>query len=197
MSTSGPAPRAPGAPDVSLRALFFRFLQVGLSGFGGVLPFARHMLVEERQWLTEHEFAEMLSLGQFLPGPNIVNVTVMVGRRFHGVRGALVAFTGLMLMPMVIVMLLATLYARFADVPMVRHALTGVAAAAAGLVLSMAVKTARTIRDSGAALAVAALSFVAIGLLRLPLFTVLGVLVPLAIAWQWRGLARARKRAGE
>jgi chromate transporter len=185
------------APDVSLRALFFRFLQVGLSGFGGVLPFARHMLVEQRHWLTEHEFAEMLSLGQFLPGPNIVNVTIMVGRRFHGGRGAVVAVLGLMLMPMVIVIALAAVYGRFADVAVVRHALTGVAAAASGLVLSMAAKTARTLRRSRVAVLIAAASFAAIALLRLPLFAVLAVVVPLGIAWQWWLLAQARRDTAE
>ncbi len=113
------------------------------------------MLVERRGWLTEHEFAEMLSLGQFLPGPNIVNVSVMVGRKFHGVRGAFAAVAGLMLMPMAIVMTLGALYAQFAELAVVRDAMGGIAAAASGLVLAMGFKMARAIRTRPVAIAVA------------------------------------------
>lgn len=181
-----PQPATPtSAPQVSLRALFFRFLEVGLSGFGGVLPFARRMLVEQRRWLSEAEFAEFLSLSQFLPGPNIVNLAVMVGRRFHGATGAFTAFMGLMLMPMVIVMALATVYARFSDVELVRHAFGGVAAAASGLVLSMGFKMARTIRDSAVEIAFGAAAFSAIALARLPMLWVIALVAPLSIAVAW------------
>src|SRR5512143_3135201 len=102
------APYADSMPNrqagVSTAALFFGFLRVGVSGFGGVLPFARRMLVERERWLTEQEFTEVLSLGQFLPGPNIVNVSVIVGRRFHGPLGALVATIALMAPPLAIVL---------------------------------------------------------------------------------------------
>src|SRR5665647_1519263 len=90
------------SPAVTTRELFVGFLQVGLSGFGGVLPFARRMLVDKRRWLTELEFNEVLSLSQFLPGPNIVNVSIIVGRRFQGPIGALAATLGLMLMPLIL-----------------------------------------------------------------------------------------------
>ncbi|HEY5366580.1 MAG TPA: chromate transporter [Casimicrobiaceae bacterium] len=173
------------SPVVSTRALFFRFLETGLSGFGGVMPFAYRMLVERHAWLTEAEFAEVLSLAQFLPGPNIVNVTVMIGRRFQGPRGAIVAFLGLMLMPMVIVLLLAVIYARFSDVEIVRHAFTGVAAGASGLVLSMGIKMARNVRKSVVMLAIATATFVAIGIVRLPLLWVLGGMAPLSILIAW------------
>lgn len=172
-------------PTVSLRALFFRFLAAGLSGFGGVLPFARHMLVEKCQWLTEVEFAEVLALAQFLPGPNIVNVSVIVGRRFQGPRGALAAVLGLMLMPMIIVMALATLYDHYSDVPMVRDAMNGVAAAASGLILAVGIKMAGTIRGSVAALALAAVAFAAIGVARMPLLWVLAAMAPLSIGYYW------------
>ena len=101
------------APVVSRIDLFVGFLKVGMSGFGGVMPFARRMLVEERRWLTEREFTEVLSLSQFLPGPNIINVSIIVGSRFAGPAGSLVASLGLMLMPFLIVLALAALYARF------------------------------------------------------------------------------------
>jgi chromate transporter len=173
------------APQVSLRALFFRFLEVGLSGFGGVLPFARRMLVDQRRWLSEPEFAEFLSLSQFLPGPNIVNLAVMVGRRFQGPAGAFAAFMGLMLMPMVIVMALATVYSRYSDLPLVHQAFGGVAAAASGLVLSMGVKMARSIRHDAIAIGFGAASFAAIALARLPMLWVIAVVAPLSIGVAW------------
>src|SRR4051794_27919677 len=89
--------------DPSCAELFTGFLGVGLQGFGGVMPFARRMLVEQQRWLGEREFIEVLSLSQFLPGPNIINVAVIVGRRFRGVAGAASAAFGLMLMPFLIV----------------------------------------------------------------------------------------------
>src|SRR6516162_4878053 len=111
---------------LSLSELFFGFLKVGVSGFGGVMPFARRMIVDERRWLSELEFLDVLSLSQFLPGPNVVNVSIIIGRRFGGVIGSLAACTGLMLMPLVIVLALATLYAQVAQFDAVRGALTGV-----------------------------------------------------------------------
>src|SRR4051812_37059523 len=89
-------------PVVTRRALFLCFLTMGLTSFGGVLPWARRMLVEERAWLTNKEFLDALSLGQILPGPNVVNLSIMVGARFHGAVGAVLAFSGLMLAPLAI-----------------------------------------------------------------------------------------------
>jgi chromate transporter len=165
--------------------LFLRFMFVGLSGFGGVLPFARRMLVEKHEWLSENEFAEVLALSQFLPGPNIVNVSVIVGRRFQGVTGSLAAFTGLMLMPMTIVMLLAMVYAQYADLPVVHSTFNGVAAAASGLVLAMGMRLGRTVKNSRIGMAIATVSFAAIGLARLPLVWVLAVLAPISIGIVW------------
>jgi chromate transporter len=178
------------APPPPLRAtartLFTEFLLVGLSGFGGVLPFARRMMVERRRWLSEQEFTEILALAQFLPGPNIVNVAIIVGRRFQGVAGSLAATTGLMLMPLAIVLLLAAVYARFAQIDAVRGACDGVSAAASGLVLAMGVRMARPIVRTRWQSAIGAIAFVAIGLLRLPLLWVLALLLPLAVGIAWR-----------
>lgn len=185
-------PHALPEPSTSLqpatRALFIGFLIVGLSGFGGVLPFARRMLVERRRWLTEQEFIEVLSLSQFLPGPNIVNVSIIIGRRFRGPIGALAACTGLMLMPLIIILVLASLFGQVADVPAVRGATNGVSAAAAGLMLAIALKMAQPIRHTHWQLVVAAIAFAGIGLARLPLLWVLAGIAPLSIAmaWRWR-----------
>jgi len=188
MDSSSVPRNVPGAAVVHVGpgALFEGFMRVGLSGFGGVLPFARRMVVEQREWLTEEEFNEVLSLSQFLPGPNIVNVSIIIGRRFSGVMGALAATFGLMLMPMIIVLLLATVYARFAQIDTVRHAAYGVSAGAAGLVLSTGFKMARAIRGSPWQIGVAIIAFAAIGVARLPLLWVIAVMAPVSLAIAWR-----------
>jgi chromate transporter len=156
------------------------------------MPFAHRMIVEERRWLDDVAFAEILSMAQILPGPNIVNVAVLVGRRFQGWRGALAAFAGLLLMPMVVVLALAMVYARFAEVDVVRHAFNGVAAAASGLVLALGLKMSRVLRGAALPIATAAIVVVAIGVLRVPLVLALAVLAPLSIWLAWRTRA-ARK----
>ena len=180
-NTTAPTP----TPRVTTRALFIEFLKVGMSGFGGVLPFARRMLVEQRGWLVDTEFTEVLSLSQFLPGPNIVNVAVIVGRRFRGPVGSAAAVVGLLLMPIVVVLLLAMLFAEFAQVDAVRGACTGVSAAASGLVLAMALKMGKSIRGTPWQIGIAILAFAAIGLARAPLLWVLAGLVPLSVAVSW------------
>jgi chromate transporter len=186
---SAPAtPLAPGAHAAppSRRALFLGFLIVGMQGFGGVLPFARRMLVEQRRWLTEREFIEVLSLSQFLPGPNIVNVSIIVGSRFRGPSGSVAASLGLMLMPFLIVLALAAMYAQFAAIEAVRGATNGVSAAATGLVIAVGIKMARPLNGVVWQIAMAALTFVAIALLRIPLLWALAILAPVSIAIAWR-----------
>jgi len=172
-------------PRVATGALFRGFLLVGMSGFGGVMPFAHRMLVERRRWLTEREFTEALSLSQLLPGPNIVNLSVIVGRRFQGAVGAVVATLGLLLMPIVIVLILASLFAQFAHIEAVRGACNGVSAAASGLILSVAVKMARPIRRMPLDLCIAMITFASIALLRVPLLWTLAAIAPLSVALAW------------
>ncbi|HEY8622226.1 MAG TPA: chromate transporter [Casimicrobiaceae bacterium] len=178
-------PSAPAQNPVDVptkRGLFLGFLMVGLQGFGGVLPFARRMLVERHRWLSEREFTEVLSLSQFLPGPNIVNVSIIVGSRFRGPLGSIAAALGLMLMPFVIVLGLAALYARFADLAAVQGATHGVSAAATGLIIATGFKMARPLKGIPWHIVMCALAFIAIALLRLPLLWVLAVLAPISIA---------------
>jgi chromate transporter len=176
------ASRAP-----ALSELFLGFMATALSGFGGVLPWARRTLVEQRRWLTPEEFNEVVSLCQFLPGPNIVNVAVCVGARYHGARGALVAFAGLMLAPFFLVLALGALYTHYGDLPAVGAVFRGISAAAAGLLVAMGLKMAasRQLRSVMAVFVV--ITFVAIAVVRLPLVgLVLGVApVSVAAAW-WR-----------
>jgi chromate transporter len=173
-------------PQVTRHALFFSFLGVGLTSFGGVMPWARRMLVEERGWLTEREFVEALSIGQVLPGPNVVNLSIMVGARFQGAVGAVLAFSGLMLAPLAIILLLASFYSHYGDLPAVQHAFAGVAAATAGLVVAMGLSMVVRQPKSIDGLLVTALAFTGTGLLGLPLMPVLAVLAPLGIALAWR-----------
>ena len=177
-------PSAPSRPELVLpspRKLFFAFLRVGLSGFGGVLPFAHRMLVEKERWLDEAEFVDVLSLCQFLPGPNIVNISIVMGRRFAGVRGAIAAFSGLIMMPMCVIIALGVLYTRLGQLPHVREIFGGIAAGAAGLVIATAVRIARPMRASKWQATLALVIFVAIAVLRLPLLWVLVALAPASL----------------
>jgi len=174
------------APQVSAGELFFGFLKVGLSGFGGVMPFARRMLVDERAWLTDREFTEVLSLSQFLPGPNIINVSIIVGNRFRGPLGSVIASLGLMLMPFLIVLALAALYARFAAIEAVRGATAGVSSAATGLIVAMGLRMAHPLAGTAWQVVVIGLGFIALALLRVPLLWALAALAPLSVALAWR-----------
>ena len=170
------------------RTLFLVFLSIALSGFGGVLPFARRALVERRGWLTGEDFTETLSLCQSLPGPNVVNLSIVVGSRACGWRGSLAAVAGLIGAPVVIVIGLGMLYGRFGALPQVQRAIIGVAAAAAGLVIATAARMAEPLLRSRALSAAPFMlaAFVAVGVLRLPLPYVLLVLFPLSVALMWR-----------
>jgi chromate transporter len=180
---SSEAVTKPGA-----RALFVAFLTVGLSGFGGVLPFARRELVEKRHWLSPEDFNETLSLCQSLPGPNIVNLSVVVGSRFAGARGALAALAGLIGAPVIIVIALGALYGRFSAVGRLPGVMAGLGAAASGLVAATAFKMAAPLigrRPASAGLFMT-LAFAAVGLVALPLPWVLFALAPLSVALAWR-----------
>jgi len=169
--------------------LFTGFFWLGLSAFGGALPLARHMVVEKNRWLSSDDFTELLGLCQFLPGGNIINMSVALGMKFRGPKGAFAAIMGLIAAPSLIVIALGVVYQRYADDPRIQHLFAGLAAAAAGLLISMAVKIARPLRGKWAAIAVALACFVCIALLRLPLLLTMLVLTPISIFVTWR-LAR-------
>lgn len=154
---------------------------MGVSGFGGVLPFARRLVVEQRRWLTDAEFTEMFSLCQLMPGPNIANLSAVIGDRFHGARGAAVCFLGLLFGPFVIVLLCASLYAHFSQYPVVQHGLAGVAAAAAGLIVATALKMFRAYWRNKAAVCLMACALLGVLWLKLPLLWVLLALAPIGL----------------
>jgi chromate transporter len=167
--------------------LFAGFFVIGMCGFGGVLPWARRMIVEQRRWLTQAEFTDMLGLCQFLPGGNIMNLTVALGARFHGVAGAVAALVGLMAAPVAIVIGLGAVYDVYADVAAVRRAFVALSAAAAALVVATAWKIASPLRGRPLAMAVAGGTFGALAVLRLPLVVALPVLAvgSIALLWRW------------
>jgi chromate transporter len=185
-----------GSPAPSLLALFFGFASVSALAFGGVLPWARFVVVGRRGWLTPEAFTDMLAVCQLLPGPNIANMSVAIGAQFRGPLGSLAALTGLMAAPVAIVLALAAIYARFSEIPQVRGALAGMAAAAAGLVVAMALKMAGPLirRRALAAAPVIAVTFGAVALMRWPLWPVVIVLAPISI-WLGVVLSRRERRA--
>jgi chromate transporter len=174
-------------------ALFSAFFQIALSGFGGTLPFARRTLVERRGWLTADDFTETLSLCQSLPGPNIVNMSIVVGARARGWRGSAAAFAGLVGAPVLIVTTLGALYSRFGGLEQVRHVLVGLGAAASGLVVATAARMAEPLLKSRPWVAAPfiATAFLAVAIAHVPLPLVLVVLAPISVAaaamWRrWR-----------
>src|ERR1700738_514658 len=182
-----PAPDIPASTSPSppgLIELFVAFAKMSLAGFGGVLVWARRGIVDQHKWMTADEFNETFALCHFLPGPNIVNLSVVFGSRFRGIAGGVAAFAGLVGPPVVIVTILAALYARFGEIDALRRILAGVSCAAVGLLFSAIFRMMMPLvkRRDLAGLVMLAAVFIAIGLSRLPLPAVLLVAIPLSIA---------------
>jgi chromate transporter len=175
-------------PPVTLGLLFRTFAEITLSSFGGAAAWAHRVLVEKRRWLTDREFAEQWSVAQALPGPNIVNLAVFVGMRYHGARGVVVAFCALVLVPLAVVLPLGALYQHVGHVEIVRAVLRGVATVGAGMLIALGLKLAAPYRHDPGLSAIAALAFVGVGVLQWPLLLVLGVLTPCSVAIAWRRL---------
>ena len=169
------------APPRSALEVFLGFASIGARSFGGVLPWAHRVIVEERQWMTREDFLDVLALCQFLPGPNIANMAVVLGRRWHGLRGAVAGFLGLMAPPFVWVLALAALYADWAVHPEVRAVVTGIGIAGGGLFLGTALKLGAPLAKKPAALAIIGGCFMAVGLMRISLLAVIPVAVALAL----------------
>ena len=177
LPTSAP-PNQPG-----LLELFVAFAKMSTAGFGGVLVWARRGIVDQHRWMTAEEFNETFALCHFLPGPNIVNLSVVFGSRFRGVAGGIAAFTGLVGPPAVIAIILAALYARYGEIDALRRILAGVSCAAVGLLIAVVFKMMMPLvkKREAAGLMILVAVFVAIGVLRLPLQMVLLVAIPLSL----------------
>ncbi|HEX4408176.1 MAG TPA: chromate transporter [Xanthobacteraceae bacterium] len=182
-----PQSSSPPAVQPTLGEIFIAFATISLSGFGGVLAWSRRMMVDERKWLTPEQFNETYALCSFLPGGNILNFSVVFGARFRGALGSLVAFAGLLGPPMLLVMAIGAVYAHYGDLPALGRALTGVAAAAAGLMLATVAKMAKPLFANRAVIRplFAIVTFICIGVIHWPLPLVLIVILPLAIAYAW------------
>jgi chromate transporter len=178
------APENLSSTPPGLTVLFVAFARMSLAGFGGVLVFARRAIVDQHRWMSADEFNETFALCHFLPGPNIVNLSVVFGSRFRGVAGAIAAFAGLVGPPVVIVTILAVLYARFGEVDALRRILAGVSCAAVGLLFAVVFRMVMPLigRRDLVGLVVLAAVFIAIGVVRLPLAAVLLVAIPLSVA---------------
>jgi chromate transporter len=196
MSATNPANSNPAnAPrPETLGALFWSFTWLALQGFGGVLAIVQRELVERRRWLTREQFVEDWAVAQVLPGPNVVNLSLMLGDRFFGLRGALVAMAGILTFPLLVVLLLATLYASVQALPVAQGALRGMGAVAAGLITATGLKLLPALKQNVVGTLVSigsiAITIIAIAWLRLPLAWVLLGLGGLTCGWAYRQLGR-------
>jgi chromate transporter len=177
----------------SLTDLFVSFTLLALQGFGGVLAVVQRELVEKKRWLTREEFVEEWAVAQIMPGPNVINLSLMLGHRYFGLRGAMVALAGMLTAPLLVVLCLALVYAQFADNPQVAGALRGMGAVAAGLIAATGMRLFGALKKHALGLPVCAvlalLTFVAVALLRVPLIWVLLVLGSAACVLTWRKLS--------
>lgn len=184
-------PSAPARP-ASSKDLFVTFTLLALQGFGGVLAIAQRVLVEQKRWLNQEEFIELLAVAQVMPGPNICNLALMIGDRFFGWRGAFAALGGMMAVPLVIVLILTAAYTQFAAHPAVAGALKGMGAVSAGLFVGTGLRLAGALRSNpmGASICAgfAAVCFVAVALLHWPLVWVLLILGTIACLWAFKRL---------
>src|SRR5580700_7594423 len=167
---------------ISLGALFLIFLQVSMLGFGGPIVWARRIIVERRGWLSDPEFADILSLCQFLPGPNVVSITVCIGAKFRGPAGALASLLGFIVIPSTVGFALGTLLLSYAHAGPLQGILHGIAAAAAGLIIATGLRLLLPHRRRPIALGFAALAFTGLAIAQLPLLIVVLGLAPLSIA---------------
>jgi chromate transporter len=175
--------------------LFWSFTWLALQGFGGVLAVVQRELVEKKRWMTRDQFVEDWAVAQIMPGPNVVNLSMMIGGRYFGLSGALAALAGMLAAPLVVVLLLAALYGTVAELPMAQGALRGMGAVAAGLITATGIKLMAALDKNAmgraACLLLAALTFVAIALLRWPLLWVLLGIGGGACLWAYRVLGAA------
>ncbi len=195
------APRGATHPRPQSKTdLFLSFSKLALQGFGGVLAIVQRELVEKKRWLTQDEFLEDWAVAQILPGPNVVNLSLMIGDRYFGFAGALAALAGMLTFPLMIVLALAALFGGVADTPAAQGALRGMGAVAAGLIAATGIKLIGALKRNVMGLAVcwafAVASFIAIALVRVPLVWVLLGVGGLACMWAYRQLGSAREVEG-
>lgn len=192
-----PAFEVPKSPvsrpqPTSLIDLFWSMTWLALQGFGGVLAVVQRVLVDEKRWLTNEEFIEDWAVAQILPGPNVVNLALMIGDRYFGLRGGLAALAGILTFPLLVVLVIAALFASVADMPMAQGALKGMGAVSAGLIAAVGLRLVTALKanvmSASVCIALAAITFIAIAILRIPLAWVLLGLGTVATLWAYRQL---------
>ncbi len=187
-----PEPK-PRPQPTSLTDLFVSFTLLALQGFGGVLTVVQRELVEKKRWMTREEFIEEWSVAQVMPGPNVINLAVVIGMRYFGFRGAAMAVAGLLAVPLLLIIALALVHAEFAGVPQVAGALRGMGAVAAGLITATGLKLIPALKKHpigiGLCTVLGVATFICVALLRLPLLGVLLGLGGVSCLLTWRKLA--------
>lgn len=193
--SAGPVPFVHGRPQ-SLGDLFWSFTWLALQGFGGVLTVVQRELVDRKKWLSREEFVEDWAVAQILPGPNVVNLSLMLGDRYFGLRGALFALAGMLVFPLLAVLLLAVLFAGVSSAAAAQGALRGMGAVVAGLIVATGLKLIPALKKNVMGVAVCAvlagLTFIAIALIHIPLVWVLLGLGGSGSVWAWHQLGRIR-----
>lgn len=187
-----PPPLPPHPQPQSCADLFISFTLLALQGFGGVVAIVQRELVDRKRWLTQDEFLEDWAVAQVMPGPNVVNLSMMIGGRYFGLRGAMAALAGMLTVPLIIVIGLAVLHAQVGQHPGVAGAFRGMAAAAAGMFAASALRLSDALHRNPMPLAwcaaIALTVFALVALLRLPLLYVLPAAGGLAWALCYRRL---------
>ena len=193
VTAAGTDPAAPRPQPRDCADLFWSFTWLALQGFGGVLAVVQRELVEKKRWMTNDEFVEDWAVAQIMPGPNVVNLSIMIGERYFGWRGAVAALAGMLTFPLILVLLLAVVYAQFGSQGAVAGASRGMGAVAAGQIAGMGLKLSSTLRKHPLGLAVCvglvALTVIAMAVLRWPLFWTLPSVGLLACVLTWRKIA--------
>ena len=193
VTAAGTDPAAPRPQPRDCADLFWSFTWLALQGFGGVLAVVQRELVEKKRWMTNDEFVEDWAVAQIMPGPNVVNLSIMIGERYFGWRGAVAALAGMLTFPLILVLAVAVVYAQFASRPAVAGALRGMGAVAAGLIAGMGLKLSSTLRKHplglGVCVGLVALTVIAMAVLRWPLFWTLPSVGLLACVLTWRKIA--------
>jgi chromate transporter len=185
---------------VSCADLFWSMTWLALQGFGGVLAVVQRVLVDEKRWLTNEEFIEDWAVAQILPGPNVVNLALMIGDRYFGLRGGLAALAGILTFPLLVVLVIAALFASVADMPMAQGALKGMGAVSAGLIAAVGLRLVTALKanvmSASVCTALAAMTFIAVAILRIPLAWVLLGLGTMATLWAYRQLGFVEQAHG-
>ena len=191
----------PPATPSNRRDLFWSFTWLALQGFGGVLAVVQRELVEKKRWMTQEQFLEDWAVAQVMPGPNVVNLSLMIGGRHFGWTGALAALAGMLIAPMLLLLVVAALYGTVADTAAAQGALRGMGAVAAGLITATGIKLIAALNKNPMGMAVctglAGVTFVAIALLRWPLVGVLAGIGGTACLWAWHRLVPTTPLTGE